>query len=352
MAHISRVAARLSAAFLSCAIAVPAVAQQKPYVTKQGSAEIDFTEIDARVARIPADKRAGYMNDPDRIETTLRGMLLIEQMANEAVELGMDKDPVVAAEIELARKEVLAKRRVAKIIADVEVPSMEALARERYIASPAMFSTPETLAVRHLLIMRDVHGEEGAKALAEKLRAEVEANPKLDFEAFVKQHSEEPGAAEKAGLLPRIAKGDTVADFEAAAFALKTPGEFSPVVRTRYGYHIIQLVSRTPSARVPFEKVKDEVIRDLESEYLSRQRADYIARAQSQALDADPDKVQSLRTRYLPDGEGAKAIAVMYNAREQSADEHDREAAKAAKAAQQGQPAAALDGAAPASADE
>jgi len=327
---------------LACSTAAVATAQEKPYVAKQGTAEIDFTDIDGRIARIPADKRAGYMNDPERIEAALRNLLLVKQLAKEAEDLGIDKDPVVAAEIELAREEILAKRRAAKVVAEAQIPSMEELGKERYLASPSLFTSPETLTVRHLLIMREKHGDEGAKALANKLRAEIDSRPMLDFEAFIKENSEDPNAAEKGGLVPPIVKGDTLADFEEAAFALKHPGDISPVVRTRYGYHIIQLVSRTPGARVPYEKVKDKVLRDLESEYLARQRADYIARRHSEALDADPDKVQSLRTRYLPDGPGTKAISVMYPAREQVADESDtaRAQAKAAQGADAGQHAA------------
>jgi len=336
VANTLRIGARLMIVALACSTAAVATAQEKPYVAKQGTAELDFTDIDGRIARIPADKRAGFMNDPDRIETALRQLLLVKQLAKEAEDLGIDKDPVVAAEIELARAEILAERRAARVIAEATVPSMEALGKERYIASPAMFTKPETLQVRHLLVLRETHGDEGAKALANKLRAEIDSRPMLDFEAFVKEHSEEPSAKEKGGLVPPISKGETLADFEAAAFALKNPGDISPVVRTRYGYHIIQLVSRAPAARVPYESVKDKVIKDLEPEYLARQRADYLARRHSEALDADPDKVQSLRTRYLPDGPGAKAINVMYPAREQIADESDQARAKA-EAAQAGQ---------------
>ncbi len=308
------------ASLLSTASYSVAAQAAADHVVGQGSAAIDFTDIDGRIARIPADKRAGFMNDPDRIETTLRSLLLIRQLANEARDLGMDKDPVVQADIELARDEILAKRRVAKVVADLEVPNLEAVARERYQTSPALYTTPETLSVRHVLILRDNHGEAGAKALADKLYAEVKANPKLDFAAFAKQHSEELKSAEQGGLIPRMSRGDTVADFEDAAFALKNPGDISDVVRTRFGYHIIQLVSRTPGARVPYESVKDEILARLEAEFVSRARADYIDRTQSAKLEADPDKVQSLRLRYLPDGEGTKAIARMYSSREQLAD--------------------------------
>ena len=141
-----RAAASLLALCFSCAAGAQALpAGERPYVVKQGTAELDFTDIDAHVARIPADKRAGYMNDPDRIEQALRGLLLVKQMAKEAEDAGIDKDPVVAAEIELAREEILAKRRVAKIVDALEVPSMEALGKERYLTSPALFTTPETL---------------------------------------------------------------------------------------------------------------------------------------------------------------------------------------------------------------
>ena len=63
------------------------------------------------------------------------------------------------------------------------------------------------------------------------------------FEMLATLYSEDPGSAKKGGELGFFGRGDMVADFEAAAFALK-PGEVSPIVETQYGFHILQLIER------------------------------------------------------------------------------------------------------------
>lgn len=56
-------------------------------------------------------------------------------------------------------------------------------------------------------------------------------------------YSEDPGSAIKGGDLGFFSRGDMVSEFSAVAFNLKE-GETSKIVKTDYGYHIIQLVEK------------------------------------------------------------------------------------------------------------
>lgn len=281
-------------------------------VVAQGDVALTLTDIDARISRIPPDSRANFINDPERIETLLRNMLLNKQMAREAEAMGIADDPVVAADIAYSREEVLARRRGTLLLKDVKFPNFDTLAKERYIASPALYRTPETIDVRHILVARDVHGDDAARKLAEQVRAEIVAKGG-DFADYVEKYSDDkvpedaaPGAEK--GLIKDIEKGETANTFEDAAFALKQVGELSPVVRTRFGYHIIKLEKRTPSVRYDYDKVKPRIVEELRKEFVARARQDFIDNTRSIAIDANPPLLQALRTRYLPDGEGTKAI--------------------------------------------
>lgn len=74
-----------------------------------------------------------------------------------------------------------------------------------------------------------------------KLRERVLKGDK--FSTLAMLYSEDEGTARKGGELGFFSRGEMVGEFEAAAFALK-PGEVSPVIETKYGFHIIQLIER------------------------------------------------------------------------------------------------------------
>ena len=63
------------------------------------------------------------------------------------------------------------------------------------------------------------------------------------FSMLATLYSQDPGSARKGGELGFFPRGQMVAEFESAAFALK-PGEVSPIIETQFGFHIIQLIER------------------------------------------------------------------------------------------------------------
>ena len=64
-----------------------------------------------------------------------------------------------------------------------------------------------------------------------------------DFAVYAALYSQDPESAKKGGELGFFERGSMVPEFESAAFNLKA-GDVSPVIETKFGFHILQLVER------------------------------------------------------------------------------------------------------------
>ena len=95
--------------------------------------------------------------------------------------------------------------------------------------------------VRHILIkLSEVVSEKDARHRMEDLKERLENGEK--FEDLAKQYSED-GSASNGGDLGWVNPGDTVPEFEKTMTAL-APGEISAIIKTPFGFHIMQVVER------------------------------------------------------------------------------------------------------------
>lgn len=122
-------------------------------------------------------------------------------------------------------------------------------------------SPEHRLVVRHLVILSETWENEEerreARRAAAAARSRIEDGE--DFAEVAGEVSEEPGAADRGGLLEPAREGDWVPEFWRAADALRE-GEISPVVETPYGFHVLRLEERRP---IPLEEATAETLRNL-----------------------------------------------------------------------------------------
>jgi peptidyl-prolyl cis-trans isomerase D len=132
--------------------------------------------------------------------------------------------------------------------------------RRMYSQNQESFRTPERVKVRHILLKTDgkpASEEPTIKAKAEDLLKQIRGG--ADFAALAKKNSEDTGSAASGGEYPGfVTRGQTVPEFEKAAFSLK-PGQTSDLVKTQYGYHIIQVLQHEDARLRPFEEAKSEL---------------------------------------------------------------------------------------------
>lgn len=148
------------------------------------------------------------------------------------------------------RANVLSDSIYKKVTADAKVSDAEAKAY--YNSHQSVYTQPETRVVRHILV-KD-------KKLADKLYAQLQGG--ADFATLAKKYSQDPGSKAQGGQLT-ISRGQTVPEFDKAAFALKT-GQTSKPVKTQFGWHIIRAEKdATKSKKTPFAQVKEPIRQQL-----------------------------------------------------------------------------------------
>lgn len=255
-------------------------------------------DYQAAVLEIPADKRYEFQTDMQRVTAFLENLLLYRTLAAEARKDGLDKDPLVQREIELAGERVLTNHRLAEIERGIKVPDLTAAAEDQYQTQKAKFKVPEMIEAAHILVEPGKHGgEAAAKARAEEARAKALAG--ADFAALAKEYSDDQGSAAKGGDLGSFPRGRMLRTFEQAAFALKTPGEISPLVETSYGYHVILLKGRTPEKQLAFADVKEKLLSELRDKYIGQQKAVYLSEIRNdKSIKMNTDAIDKLRLHH------------------------------------------------------
>jgi hypothetical protein len=83
-----------------------------------------------------------------------------------------------------------------------------------------------------------------------------------DFATLAAERSQDPGSAEQGGDLGCLGRGETVEEFDAAAFS-QPIGEVGAPVQTSFGYHVILVTSRgTPT----LDEARDQIAQRLQEE--------------------------------------------------------------------------------------
>jgi parvulin-like peptidyl-prolyl isomerase len=154
-------------------------------------------------------------------------------------------------------RENLPVQKVQQKVAGNAEPSDEEIRKYYEKNKVAQFTTPEQVCVRHILFNKD------QKQKAEDVKKQLENGG--DFAKLAKEDSQDPGSAAKGGDLGCLGKGETVPDFEEAAFGAKQ-GEIVGPVKTQFGYHILEVTDAKPKQIRPLSEVESQIRSQLSTE--------------------------------------------------------------------------------------
>ncbi len=211
----------------------------------------------------------------------------------------------------------LAKSMREKIVEFVKITPNEA---RDYFNKIPKDSLPfyETELVIGQVVIHPKAGRELEKFAQDELvdyRRQIESGQK-SFETMARLYSEDPGSKQNGGRLEiNKSQKDWDPDFKNAAFRLKD-GQVSPVIKSRFGYHIIQMVSRNGEdavvrhiLRIP--QVLPEDIQSVTSK-LDSIRTKLIAGKLTfgEAVDKFSDDQNSKFTAGIMSGQGGNFVTI------------------------------------------
>ncbi|RUM87017.1 MAG: hypothetical protein DSZ24_07170 [Thermodesulfatator sp.] len=240
----------------------PLPAQKAAVVARVGPYTLTRAEFQREMEANPQLK-ALLTAKPQMKRILLERWVEVNLLALAGKEAGLAKDPQVQAQIEEQVRMILAQNfYLRKVLAGLKVTDKEA--REYYLKHQKAYTQPEQIQARHILIRLPQKAskkeEAQARAKIEKIRKQILAG--ADFAEMARKYSEDPGTKNRGGELGLFTRGQMIPEFEKEVFKLKV-GELSPPIRTRFGYHLVQVEARVPAHVEPYAKVKEQVKKDL-----------------------------------------------------------------------------------------
>ncbi len=247
--------------------------------------------------KIPADKQKEFADKQKEIQENIRKQMvnwfIIKTILNNEfekkqiqvndediketmrkVEAGLSpgkKAEDFLKENKVSREDVIFAIKVNKLnnmeIGEKAKPTQKEISKFYNENRDKLFTEPESVHVRHILVAlaRDDSEQVKAqkKAKIENLRKQLLNG--ANFAELAKNNSDCP-SKEVGGDLSFIQRGQMAKPFEGAAFS-QARNAIGPVIKTEFGYHIIQVLEHKPGRKVSLEKAKSKI-----SAYLEQQK--------------------------------------------------------------------------------
>jgi peptidyl-prolyl cis-trans isomerase D len=145
------------------------------------------------------------------------------------------------------------------------------------------YTAPETATSRHILIKldagADAKADAAAKAKAEDVLKQIQNGG--NFAELAKKYSDDPGSKDTGGELGPSQRGRMVPEFDNAIFSQKI-GE-TKIVKSQFGYHIVQVESRQAAHEQPLNEVTPTIQMTLVREKVAQAEENYARQLTDEA---------------------------------------------------------------------
>ena len=224
-----------------------------PVLVTVGKSAITEDDFIKQVSRVPDWAREQFKGKEGK-DRFLDEMIKRDLIFNQAKKMRLQNDKEYIERLNEFEKMTLVALLLKKEIED-KVQVTEDEARAFFDENQDKFTVGTQLKASHIL----VETEEDAKGIHDQITKGA------DFATLAKERSIDKGSAAKGGDLGYFGRGRMVPEFERAALSLK-PGEVSPPVKSRFGYHIILLVDIKKGDQANFDQSKAAILKQLQTQ--------------------------------------------------------------------------------------
>jgi len=241
-----------------------AVQKEGPVLAKINAEVITVEDFENEIASLPEYTRKQLTSAEQkrkRLDNLIKEILLRQ----EAERRGLDRDKEILRKVDRYRDRLVTEK-LYQDVAREQGSINEDEVRKHYEENRNQYTQKERIRASQILIPVAPNAtpeqDAEAKAKAEDVLKKVRNGE--DFSELAKQYSEGPTAV-RGGDLGYFQRGRMVPEFEEVAFSIGNVGDVSDVVKTKFGYHIIQLTDRQPDTLMPLEEVRERIVRQMES---------------------------------------------------------------------------------------
>ena len=184
----------------------------------------------------------------------------------------------------------------AKVRARAQVP--DSALRAYYNAHIDEYRVQNRAHVEHILFK--TIGKTDAEIAEIRAKAQDvlnKAKKGASFEELAKKYSEDDGTKPKGGDLGWIIEGQTVPEFQQAAFSLPK-GSISDLVKTQYGFHIIKVLDRETAHTKSFEEVRESILPILLEEKARQDANDIINQMASAVRQSNRQPLEDIAKKF------------------------------------------------------
>ena len=280
-------------------LATPTVAST---VVQDGKTAISESEFRALLKNTsPSVVRELKAGGPEALWEFLNELIKNKRIAAQAERLSYDKDEVDYFNLALSLQTMRLDFMEEKYVRELKLPDFSKLARERYDAhKEELAKIPEARRSSHILISCG-EGCDPMENVAEgrKIRERLVSGER--FETLVDLYSADPGSRKNKGKIDAWIErldGRFVREYVKGLYSIENVGDYSNVVVSKYGTHIIRL-DEIRSGYLSFREMKADLVRKLEQEYRNAKLVQYRGSfSLGESTKIYPDALQRILNEY------------------------------------------------------